>query len=72
MKINILYLLFAIFLLKANGQRKLHLQKINSENKPWTYEKVNDHKNKFNFVVVANRTGGELKGIWEKGIKKLI
>ena len=59
------------FLLKTVAQNKLQLQKINSENKPWTYERVNDHKNKFNFVVVTDRTGGERKGVWQKGIKKI-
>ena len=34
-------------------------------------QNVNDHKNKFNFVVVTDRTGGERKGIWEKGIEKI-
>ncbi|RZP10335.1 MAG: hypothetical protein EVA36_05935 [Flavobacteriales bacterium] len=59
------------FLTKTVAQNKLQLQKINSENKPWTYENVNDHKNKFNFVVVTDRTGGERKGIWQKGIDKI-
>ena len=71
MKKNILCLFFVIFLLKVNAQRKLQLQKINSDNKPWTYDRVNDHKNKFNFVVVADRTGGERKGVWQQGIKKI-
>jgi len=71
MKKNILYLFFVLFLIKVNAQNKLQLQKINSENKPWTYERANDHKNKFNFVVVADRTGGERKGVWQKGIKKI-
>ena len=67
------YFLFILicFLTKAVAQNKLQLQKINSENKPWTYEHVNDHKNKFNFVVVTDRTGGERKGIWQKGIDKI-
>ena len=67
------YFLFILicFLTKAVAQNKLQLQKINSENKPWTYEHVNDHKNKFNFVVVTDRTGGERKGIWQKGIYKI-
>ena len=67
------YFLFILicFLTKAVAQNKLQLQKINSENKPWTYEHVNDHKNKFNFVVVTDRTGGERKGIWQKGIEKI-
>jgi hypothetical protein len=68
-KIYILF--FCVFLVKLNAQNKLKLQKIKSEKKPWTYEKVNDHKNKFNFVVVTDRTGGERKGIWEKGIEKI-
>ena len=71
MKKNILYLFFILFLIKVNAQNKLQLQKINSENKPWTYERANDHKNKFNFVVVADRTGGERKGVWQKGIEKI-
>ena len=67
------YFLFILicFLTKAVAQNKLQLQKINSENKPWTYEHVNDHKNKFNFVVVTDRPGGERKGIWQKGIDKI-
>ena len=67
------YFLFILicFLTKAVAQNKLQLQKINSENKPWTYEHVNDHKNKFNFVVVTDRSGGERKGIWQKGIDKI-
>ena len=67
------YFLFILicFLTKAVAQNKLQLQKINSENKPWTYEHVNDHKNNFNFVVVTDRTGGERKGIWQKGIDKI-
>ena len=67
------YFLFILicFLTKAVAQNKLQLQKINSENKPWTYEHVNDHKNKFNFVVVTDRNGGERKGIWQKGIDKI-
>ena len=67
------YFLFILicFLTKAVAQNKLQLQKINSENKPWTYEHVNDHKNKFNYVVVTDRTGGERKGIWQKGIDKI-
>jgi predicted phosphodiesterase len=71
MKKNILFLFFILFLTIINAQNKLQLQKIYSENKPWTYERVNDHKNKFNFVVVTDRTGGERKGIWEKGIEKI-
>ena len=61
-----------IFIIRANAQNKLQLQKIPSENKPWTYDRVNDHKNKFNFGVVTDRTGGERKGVWEKGIEKII
>ena len=71
MKKNIFSLFLFCFLLKTVAQNKLQLQKINSENKPWTYERVNDHKNKFNFVVVTDRTGGERKGVWQKGIKKI-
>ena len=71
MKKNIFTLFLFCFLLKTVAQNKLQLQKINSENKPWTYERVNDHKNKFNFVVVTDRTGGERKGVWQKGIKKI-
>ena len=65
---KIIYYLLLFFLVKVVAQNKLQLQKINSEKKPWTYERVNDHKNKFNFVVVTDRTGGERKGIWQKGI----
>ena len=68
---NIFSLFLICFLTKTVAQNKLELQKINSENKPWTYEHVNDHKNKFNFVVVTDRTGGERKGIWQKGIDKI-
>ena len=71
MKINIFSCFLFCFLLKTVAQNKLQLQKINSENKPWTYERVNDHKNKFNFVVVTDRTGSERKGVWQKGIKKI-
>ena len=68
---KIYLILFCLFLIKLNAQNKLKLQKIKSEKKPWTNEKVNDHKNKFNFVVVTDRTGSERKGIWEKGIEKI-
>ena len=68
---NIFSLFLICFLIKAVAQNKLQLQKTNSENKPWTYDRVNDHKNKFNFVVVTDRTGGERKGIWQKGIDKI-
>ena len=68
---KIIYYLLLFFLVKVVAQNKLQLQKINSEKKPWTYERVNDHKNKFNFVVVTDRTGGERKGIWQKGIEKI-
>ena len=71
MKKSIFYLFFIFFLVKTFAQNKLQLQKINSEKKPWTYERVNDHKNKFTFVVVTDRTGGERKGIWQKGIEKI-
>ena len=62
-KSQILAFFFIFVIINTFAQNKLQLQKINSENKPWTYENVNDHKNKFNFVVVTDRTGGERKGI---------
>ena len=68
---KVIYYLLLFFLVKVVAQNKLQLQKINSEKKPWTYERVNDHKNKFNFVVVTDRTGGERKGIWQRGIEKI-
>ena len=71
MKKQIFFLFFLIYLTSIYAQNKLKLQKFNSVNKPWTSERVNDTKNKFNFVVVTDRTGGERKGIWEKGIEKI-
>ena len=53
------------------SQCELILQKINSENKPWTDTLINDSDQKFTFAVVTDRTGGHRKGIWEKGVKKL-
>ena len=60
---NKIFLIFVLLSIKTNAQNKLQLEKIPSENKPWTYEKVNDHKDKFNFVVVTDRTEGERTGI---------
>ena len=45
---NILFLFSLFLIINVKAQNKLQLQKINSQNKPWTYERVNDHKNKFN------------------------
>ncbi|MFL2596811.1 MAG: hypothetical protein ACJ0PR_00355 [Flavobacteriaceae bacterium] len=67
---NKIFLIFVLLSIKINAQNKLQLEKIPSESKPWTYERANDHKGKFNFVVVTDRTGGERKGVWEKGIEK--
>tara|TARA_B100001109_G_scaffold248121_1_gene238612 strand:- start:919 stop:1788 length:870 start_codon:yes stop_codon:yes gene_type:complete len=68
---NKIFLIFVLLSIKINAQNKLQLEKIPSESKPWTYERANDHKGKFNFVVVTDRTGGERKGVWEKGIEKI-
>ena len=53
------------------SQGELILQKINSENKPWTDTLINDNEQKFTFAVVTDRTGGHRKGVWEKGVEKL-
>ena len=53
------------------AQGELILQKINSENKPWTDTLINDGEQKFTFAVVTDRTGGHRKGIWQKGVEKL-
>ena len=53
------------------SQGELILQKINSENKPWTDTLINDSEEKFTFAVVTDRTGGHRKGIWQKGVEKL-
>jgi len=53
------------------SQKELILQKINSENKPWTDTLINDSEQKFTFAVVTDRTGGHRKGVWEKGVEKL-
>jgi len=53
------------------SQAELILQKINSENKPWTDKLINDSDQKFTFAVVTDRTGGHRKGVWEKGVEKL-
>ena len=49
---NKIFLIFVLLSIKINAQNKLQLEKIPSESKPWTYERANDHKGKFNFLLL--------------------
>ena len=69
---KLLALISNVFLtISIYSQNELILQKINSENKPWTDTVINDSEQKFTFAVVTDRTGGHREGIWQKGVEKL-
>ena len=70
MKKSLRFISLILCFANINAQYELQLQNIKSKNTPWTTDIVNDNEKKFNFVVVTDRTGGERKGVWEKGIKK--
>ena len=69
---KLLALISNVFLtISIYSQNELIIQKINSENKPWTDTVINDSEQKFTFAVVTDRTGGHREGIWQKGVEKL-
>ena len=53
-----------------SGQR-ISVQEINSSKKPWTSDIANEYPEKFNFVVVTDKTGGSRRGVWESGVNKI-
>src|SRR5690554_3775962 len=55
----------------AQEKTNLFVHEIKTEKRPWTNTNFQNDENNFSFAVVADRTNGHRKGIFEKAIDRL-
>ena len=70
-KIGVIGIIPALLMVNSGLANAVFNVQVNSNSNPWTHLKANNQPDKFQFVVVPDRTGNERPGVFENAVRKI-